>query len=108
MGILKIRSLILIVLFGISSSLILFGCGGKLAKTGFAAVTEVAPNGVMRMQYADGKAAWKRIAEENGPKDCAVAAKNRLKWARFVETKKGSTLTFPNGDTITYQNLDLD
>ncbi len=108
MGILKIRSLVLTVLLGISSVPILFGCGGPLAKTGFAAVTEVAPNGVIRMQYADGKAAWKRVAEENGPKDCAVAAKNRLKWARFVETKKGSTLTFPNGDTITYQNLDLD
>lgn len=108
MGILKIRSLILTVVFGISFLSILFGCGGKLAKTGFAAVTEVAPNGAMRMQYSDGKAAWKRIAEENGPKDCAVAAKNRLKWARFVETKKGSTLTFPNGDTITYQNMDLD
>jgi hypothetical protein len=108
MGILKIRSLILVILLGVSPLIFFSGCGGKLAKTGFAAVTEVAPNGAMRMQYADGKAAWKRIAEENGPKDCAVAAKNRLKWARFVETKKGSTLTFPNGDTITYQNLDLD
>lgn len=108
MGILKSRSLVLAVLFGLSFLPLLSGCGGKLANTGFASVTEVAPNGVMRMQYADGKAAWKRIAEENGPKDSAIAAKNRLKWARFVETKKGSTLTFPNGDTITYQNIDLD
>ncbi len=108
MEILNIRSRVLTALLGIVSLSILFGCGGPLAKTGFAAVTEVAPNGVMRMQYADGKAAWKRIAEENGPKDCAVAAKNRLKWARYVETKQGSTLTFPSGDTITYQNMDLD
>jgi hypothetical protein len=108
MGILKIRSLVLTVFFGVSSLPLLFGCGGKLAKTGFASVTEVAPHGVMRMQYADGKAAWKRINEANGPKDSAIAAKNRFKWARFVETKKGSTLTFPNGDTIIYQNIDLD
>ena len=108
MGILKTRSLFLAILFGVSSLPLLSGCGGKLAKTGFASVTEVAPNGVMRMQYADGKASWKRINEENVRKDSAVAVKNRLKWARFVETKKGSTLTFPNGDTIIYQNIDLD
>ncbi len=108
MGILKTRSLVLAVLFGVFSLPLLSGCGGKLAKTGFASVTEVAPHGVMRMQYADGKAVWKRINEENVQKDSAVAAKNRFKWARFVETKKGSTLTFPNGDTIIYQNIDLD
>ena len=108
MGILKTRSLFLAILCGVTSLPLLSGCGGKLANTGFASVTEVAPHGVMRMQYADGKAAWKRINEEHVQKDCAVAAKNRFKWARFVETKKGSTLTFPNGDTIIYQNIDLD
>jgi hypothetical protein len=108
MSILKIRTLALTILLGFFSLSLLSGCGGKIAKTDYAAVTEIAPNGVMRMQYADGKAAWKRVNEENGPKDCTVVAKNLFKWARVVETKKGSTLTFPNGDTIIYQNMDLD
>ena len=82
------------------------GCGGKLATTGWATVTEVQPNGVIRLDYPDGKAAWKRIDEDNIRKDTAAAAKNAFKPARFVETKKGSTLTFADGHTLIYHDLD--
>ncbi len=60
----------------------------------------------MRLQYADGKGAWKRINRDNIEKDFIVAGKNVFKWGRYVETKQGSTLTFPGGDTIIYRDTD--
>jgi hypothetical protein len=81
------------------------GCGGKMATTGWATVAELTPQGTMLLQYQDGKAAWKLINPDNPRQQTAVAAKNLLKPARFVETKKGSTLTFPSGDTINYQEI---
>lgn len=81
------------------------GCGGKLAKTGCAAVTDVACGGAMRMQYADGNSTWKRINPDDIPKSSKIAEKHRLKSARYVETRNGGTLTFPNGETILYRDL---
>lgn len=80
------------------------GCGGKLAKTGCATVTGVTCNGDMMMHYKDGKAQWKRIDHRNIREDIRTAEKNRFKPARYVETKSGSTLTFPCGKTITYHD----
>lgn len=88
-----------------SSLLILGGCGGKLAKTGCAMVTDVDCGGAMRLQYQDGQAAWKRINPDDIPKSAAIAENNRLKPARYVETRNGSTLTFPDGKTILYREL---
>lgn len=81
------------------------GCGGKLAKTGCATVTGVTCNGEMRVHYQDGKAQWKRIDHRNLREDIRAAEENRFKSARYVETKSGSTLTFPSGKTITYHDL---
>ncbi len=83
------------------------GCGGKLANTGWATVSEVHPNGVMRLNYPDGKTGLKRIDDENIRKDTKAAVKNVLKPARYVETKKGSTLTFPDGHTLIYHDINI-
>jgi hypothetical protein len=88
----------------ISVATLLAGCGGKLAKTGCAAVTGVTCNGDMSIQYPCGKAEWKRIDCKEGRKGIRLAEKNRFKPARYVETKSGSTLTFPDGETIVYTN----
>jgi hypothetical protein len=82
------------------------GCGGKLADAGWAMVIQLAPNGTMLLQYQDGKMEWKVIQRDNLKAHFEIAAKNILKPARFVETKQGSTLTFPDGDTILYRNVD--
>jgi hypothetical protein len=87
--------------------LLVGGCGGKLANTGWATVAEVRSDGVMRLTYPDGKTGLKRIDEENLPKDTKAAAKNMLKPARYVETKKGSTLTFPDGHTLIYHDINI-
>ena len=87
---------------------ILGGCGGRLATNGCAMVTGVACDGSMRLQYKDGTAAIKRLDCDNMPKDLKVVAKNQFQPARFVETSKGSTLTFPNGDTVTYKDVRKD
>lgn len=82
------------------------GCGGKIATTGSAFVTDVNPNGIFRMQYEDGKMAWKRVNPDNPVEQTRVATKNRLAPARYVETRRGSTLTFADGKTINYFPLD--
>jgi hypothetical protein len=92
----------------ITPFLLVGGCGGKLANTGWATVGEVRSDGVMRLNYPDGKTGLKRIDEENLPKDTKAAAKNMLKPARYVETKKGSTLTFPDGHTLIYHDINID
>jgi hypothetical protein len=84
------------------------GCAGKLATAGAARVIQVAPNGAMLLQYEDGKAAWKLINPDSPRIDMETAEKNVLKPARYVETKKGSTLTFPSGDTILYKDISSD
>lgn len=81
------------------------GCGGRLANTGFARVTEVSPHGAIRVQYDSGELSWKKVDPDNSRKDTLIAMKNRLKPAKYVETKNGSTLTFLDGETITYKNL---
>jgi hypothetical protein len=92
----------------ISLTSIIAGCGGKLADTGWAAVSEVHPNGVIRLNYPDGKTGLKRIDDENIRSDTKAAAKNMRKPARYVETKKGSTLTFPDGHTLIYHDINID
>jgi hypothetical protein len=89
-------------------SLALTGCGGQLARTGCATVTQVCDNGALRIHYADGKTAWKRIIPDNMPKNGRLAAKHLYKPGRYVETKKGSTLTFPGGDTLVYHDPPCD
>ncbi len=100
----KIIPTFLISCFLIIASLA--GCGGQLANSGWATVTQLAPNGAMLLQYRDGKSEWKAIQQDNLKAHFKIAAENIFKPARFVETKRGSTLTFPNGDTILYRNLE--
>jgi len=80
------------------------GCGGKLASPGWATVTHVSPDGGIFLRYADGKSNWKRIKPEHIPKDMETAIKHVNEPARYVETNQGSTLTFPGGDSLNYQN----
>ena len=101
----RIKNGCFLPLLGILLAVALGGCGGKLAKTGCATVTGVTCNGEMRMNYACGKTEWKRIDCRNIRKDIRTAEKNRFRPARYVETKSGSTLTFPGGKTITYHDL---
>ncbi len=84
------------------------GCGGKIAKTGCATVTGVYGQGVMSMAYPDRKAVYKRVNPDNPQKASRIAQENLMKPARYVETKQGSTLTFPKGETITYYDMPCD
>ena len=90
------------------SALVAAGCGGKIAKTGSATVTGVTADGVMRLNYADGKTALKRVNPDNVRKAAKMAAENAFKPARYVETTQGSTLTFPCGETLTYYDMKCD
>jgi hypothetical protein len=98
-------ALVMVTLAGLVSVLFVAGCGGKLANTGWTTVTEVRDDGLMRLDYPDGKVAWKRLAPDSMPKAGREATKNRFKPAKFVETKKGSTLTFRDGATVIYHDL---
>lgn len=77
-------------------------CGGKIAKTGVGSVMDVNDGGAFTFSYADGRQSWKKFGRDSLKKDIIIAKKNRLKTARFVETEKGGTLTFPDGNTILY------
>ncbi|MEW6351127.1 MAG: hypothetical protein AB1646_18880 [Thermodesulfobacteriota bacterium] len=85
-----------------------WGCGGRIATNGCAVVTGVACDGSMRLQYKDGKTAVKRLECDNLAKDLKTVGKNQFQPARFVETRKGSTLTFPDGQTIHYKDVKKD
>ncbi len=102
--IMRKRSSILILAFSLLVPWVA-GCGGRLAHTGFARVTEVSPHGAIRVQYDNGELSWKKVDPDNARKDTRIAMKNRLKPAKYVETKNGSTLTFLDGETIVYKNL---
>ncbi len=82
-----------------------WGCGGRIASNGCAMVTGVGCDGSMGLLYKDGKTAMKRLESDNLAKTLKVVDKNRFQPARFVETGKGSTLTFPDGDTVTYKDV---
>lgn len=98
----KICSLLAVAFLG---ALLLQSCGGPIAKSGWATVSGVSPDGVMRLDYAGGKAALKRVNPDNVRKDTRTVAKNLQQPARYVETSQGSTLTFPCGDTVTYYDI---
>ncbi len=103
---LSLKSAVVIAFFlAAASALPLGGCGGKLAKPGCAVVSQVCPNGLMLLHYPEGKCAWKRLRSDDVCKDSSKLAKNLYKPAKVVETKKGSTITFPCGDTFIYQDL---
>ncbi|MDA8407382.1 MAG: hypothetical protein M0T73_11080 [Deltaproteobacteria bacterium] len=81
---------------------LLSSCGGKIAKTGVGSVVDVNDWGVFSFAYPDGFQSWKRFGPETMKKDIKVAQQNVRKPARFVETPKGGSLTFPDGKTILY------
>jgi hypothetical protein len=100
--------LFLLVVTLICSALVAASCSGKIAKTGSATVTGVTLDGVMRLNYADGKTALKRVNPDDVRKATKMAAENAFKPARYVETSQGSTLTFPCGTTLTYYDMPND
>ena len=103
---LSFKSAVVIVFFLAAVSVLpMGGCGGKLASPGCAVVTQVCPNGLMLLNYPEGKCKWKRLRSDDVCKDSNELAKNLYKPAKVVETKKGSTITFPCGDTFIYQDL---
>ena len=94
------------LIFGFSLNLLLLillcSCGGKIAKTGIGAVTDVNDWGAFSLAYPDGSQSVKRFNQDTAGKDIELVRRNRLKPARFVETPKGGTLTFPDGKTVLY------
>ena len=66
--------------------IMLGGCGGQIAKTGWTTVTGVSPHGVMRLGYPDGTAAMKRIDPDKVRKGTRTAAENLLKFRNRVDT----------------------
>jgi hypothetical protein len=84
---------------------VLVGCGGKIATTGIAAVTQLGPPPTILVRYENGEAKWRRLERDNEKKHASKLVENLGLPARYVETKQGGTLTFPNGDTIIYQPI---
>jgi hypothetical protein len=101
----KIRLFPALIVIGFIPLLSLGACGGKLAQTGCTVVTGLSCDGIMRLRYGNGKVAVKKLNGSSVPKEIKTVSKNLLKPARFVETSKGSTLTFPNGDTVNYKEV---
>jgi hypothetical protein len=99
---------LILLLGGILTTVALGGCGGKLASSGWATIANIDPHGRILLRYDNGKTAWKRLDQDNFLKDFRMVQKNLFKPAKFVETKKGSTLTFPGGDTLVYRDVDFD
>jgi hypothetical protein len=85
-----------------------YGCGGKLANPSCATVSQVCGEGFILVHYPDRKPEWKRLRSDNLCKDTKEVAKNLHKPAKVVETVKGSTITFPSGDTFIYQDIPKD
>jgi hypothetical protein len=79
-----------------------------MATTGIASVSQLSPDGAILVRYHDGKADWRRIHPDNMPKDAKKAFNHLNQPARYVETSRGSTLTFPDGETINYRKMILD
>jgi hypothetical protein len=99
-------ALVVLAVLGLTLAAQVQGFADPLSKNGWARVMDVSPHGALLLQYADGKAAWKRINPDNVRNDTKLAAKFRFQPARYVETKQGSTLTFPSGETLLYYELD--
>ncbi len=87
------------------ASCVLMGCGGKIATTGIATVTQLGPPPTLLMRYENGDAKWRRLERDNEKKHVSKLVNNLGRPARYVETKQGGTLTFPNGDTIIYEPI---
>lgn len=85
---------------------VLAGGSERLTTTGWAIVAAVSDHGTMLLHYADGAMKWKRLNPDNVRNDTKMAYKHRAQPARYVETKQGSTLTFPGGDTLRYYEID--
>jgi hypothetical protein len=86
--------------FIVFAVILLCGCSGKIAKTGCATIKNVNCDGIMTVQYADGMMKLKRLDQANLPSDIRRVKENLFKPVKYVETVKGGTLTFPEGDTI--------
>jgi hypothetical protein len=87
-------------------SFFLDGCGGKIAGTGWGSISGIGPDGRMLFHYADGKTAFKKIDPDASPrKETEMVLKHLGEPGRYVETKKGSTITFGNGDTLHYREV---
>jgi hypothetical protein len=99
------KTLFLSLLFTLA---LFYGCSGKIAKTGCATVRNVSCEGILALQYADGKMKLKQLEQANFPSDLKKVKKNLLRPAKYVETVKGGTLTFPNGDTIICHDVKRD
>ena len=95
-------------LFMLFTLVLFYGCSGKIAKTGCATVREVSCDGILSLQYADGRMKLKRLEQANLPSHLKKVKKNLLRPAKYVETVKGGTLTFPNGDTVICHDVKRD
>jgi hypothetical protein len=100
-------TLLILLVLALVMAIPVFGpCGERLTSTGWASVAGVSAHGTVLLHYADGKMVWKRLNPDNVRNDSKLAIKHRSQPARYVETKQGSTLTFPNGDTLLYYEID--
>ena len=59
-----------------------YGCSGKIAKTGCATVRNVNCDGILSLQYADGRMKLKRLEQATLPSDLKKVKKNLLRPAK--------------------------
>lgn len=95
-----------LLMCALAAALVVGGCGGKVTKTGCATATWVGCDGRMGLTYAEGRSAVRQLDPDALPKAATTTAKNLFAPSRYVETTQGSTLTFPNGDTVVYYDKD--
>jgi hypothetical protein len=104
----NLRAFLNMLLIGMALVFVLTGCGGKLAEPRQGRVTGVWNNGAMLVEYSDGMSSYKMIDSDDRRMDSKKVAKYMFQPAKMIETKKGSTITFPDGESFVYRNWPKD
>lgn len=104
----NLRAVLSKLLPGLILVLVLAGCGGRLAEPREGTVTGVWNNGAMMLQYSDGTSSYKMIDSDDRRIDSRKVAKHLFQPAKLIETKKGSTITFPDGESFVYRDWPKD
>lgn len=81
------------------------GCGGELSRSGWGKITRVDCNGGFSVAYPNGVVSPKKLSNDSSAGDYRTLLSNKLKPAKVVETPEGGTITFQDGETIRFKEV---
>jgi hypothetical protein len=96
-----IVSLAILAIMALSIS----GCGGELSRSGWGKIVKVGQDGSFSVAYPNGNVSPKRLSRDSSHSDYRRLVANRLKPAKVVETPDGGTITFTDGETIRFDEV---